>query len=258
VVKQTGSLTYARAFQNSVVLPDGRVFVAGGQSYPVPFSDAQSILAGEMWSPATQSFSTMAAASTPRNYHSVALLLQDGRVLSGGGGLCGDPCDNNHPNFEYYSPGYLFDPSGAPAVRPVIVSAPGTAGHPGDDLRYQRDQLRLDPDGRGYPWRRQRPTPDSIVHLRTVGNQLHRHDSGQLGHRHAGLLHAVRAQWGRGPQRGRDYSDRVAGGHAAGDLRPAARKGLRCQPEPGCFPPPPRNTILGRAPGGSHQRQDFK
>jgi len=129
VVTQTGSLTYARAFQNSVVLPDGRVFVAGGQSYPVPFSDAQSILAGEMWSPATGSFSTMAAASTPRNYHSVALLLQDGRVLSGGGGLCGDPCDNNHPNFEYYSPGYLFDPSGAPAVRPVIVSAPGTAGY---------------------------------------------------------------------------------------------------------------------------------
>ena len=71
----------------------------------------------------------MAAASTPRNYHSVALLLQDGRVLSGGGGLCGDPCDNNHPNFEYYSPGYLFDPSGAPAVRPVIMSAPGTAGY---------------------------------------------------------------------------------------------------------------------------------
>ena len=71
----------------------------------------------------------------PRNYHSVALLLQDGRVLSGGGGLCADPCDTrpldatNHPDFEYYSPGYLFAPSGAPAVRPVIVSAPGTAGY---------------------------------------------------------------------------------------------------------------------------------
>jgi len=129
VVTQTGSLTYARSYQNSVVLPDGRVFVAGGQSYPVPFNDGQSILAGEMWSPATGSFSTMAAASTPPNYHSVALLLQDGRVLSGGGGLCGDPCENNHPDFEYYSPGYLFDPSGASAVRPVIVSAPGTAGY---------------------------------------------------------------------------------------------------------------------------------
>jgi galactose oxidase len=129
VVTQTGSLTYARSFQNSVVLPDGRVFVAGGQSYANPFYDGQSILAGEMWSPATGSFSTMAAASTPRNYHSVALLLQDGRVLSGGGGLCGDPCENNHPDFEYYSPSYLFAPSGASAVRPVIVSAPGTAGY---------------------------------------------------------------------------------------------------------------------------------
>jgi galactose oxidase len=48
--------------------------------------------------------------ATPRPYHSFALLLADGRVLEGGGGLCSssDNCDVNHPNVEIYSPPYLF------------------------------------------------------------------------------------------------------------------------------------------------------
>jgi galactose oxidase len=126
-VTQTGSLAFARTYQNSVVLPDGRVFVAGGQAFGAPFSDAQSVLAGEMWSEAANGFSTVASASVPRNYHSVALLLPDARVLVGGGGLCGASCAQNHPDLEMYSPGYLFDPSGLPAARPAITSAPGTA-----------------------------------------------------------------------------------------------------------------------------------
>jgi galactose oxidase len=128
VVTQVGSLTYARTFSNSVVLPDGTVFVAGGQQFGQPFSDSQSILVSELWSNLTGNFTTRAAEDTPRNYHSVAVLLQDGRVLSGGGGLCGN-CDTNHPDFEYYSPGYLFQPSGLPAVRPVIHNAPSKAGY---------------------------------------------------------------------------------------------------------------------------------
>lgn len=128
-VAQTGSLAYARAFHNSVVLPDGRVFVAGGQAFPIPFSDQLSILAGEMWSPGTGTFTTVAAENVPRTYHSISLLLPDARVLVGGGGLCGNPCDNNHPDFEYYSPSYLFNPNGTLASRPAITSAPTTAGY---------------------------------------------------------------------------------------------------------------------------------
>lgn len=126
-VAQTGSMTYARAFHNSVVLPDGRVFVAGGQTYPVPFSDGRAILAGETWSPATGTFTTVAAENVPRTYHSISLLLPDARVLVGGGGLCGTTCDNNHTDFEFYSPSYLFAPNGQPATRPSITSAPTTA-----------------------------------------------------------------------------------------------------------------------------------
>ncbi len=128
-VAQTGSLTYARSFANSVVLPDGRVFAAGGQSYALAFSDTTAILAGEVWSPSTGIFSVTAAASIPRTYHSVAVLLPDARVLVGGGGLCGVGCDNNHADFEYYSPSYLFAPDGREAARPAIVNAPAATGY---------------------------------------------------------------------------------------------------------------------------------
>jgi galactose oxidase len=125
-VTQTGSMTHARAFANSAVLPDGKVFVSGGQSFAYVFKDGTATLAGEMWNPSTGTFSLMAAASIPRTYHSISILLPDARVLVGGGGLCGS-CETNHPDLQYYSPGYLFTPSGLTASRPVITSAPITA-----------------------------------------------------------------------------------------------------------------------------------
>ena len=66
----------------------------------------------EMWDPATGSWSTMASFTVFRGYHSIALLLPDGRVLSAGGELGG-------PTAEVYSPPYLFKGS-----RPTISSAP--------------------------------------------------------------------------------------------------------------------------------------
>ncbi len=38
---QVGSMAYARAFANSVVLPNGEVVTMGGQTYAVPYSDAE-------------------------------------------------------------------------------------------------------------------------------------------------------------------------------------------------------------------------
>jgi galactose oxidase len=126
-VTKVAPMAYRRAFHNSVVLPDGKVLVVGGQSYALPYTDTTSIMPAELWNPATNSFTTMAAMNVPRNYHSVALLLPDGRVFTGGGGLCGN-CTTNHPDAQVFSPPYLFAADGSPAPRPAITSAPGTAG----------------------------------------------------------------------------------------------------------------------------------
>ena len=64
---------------------------------------------------------------TPRTYHSVALLLPDGRVLSSGGGACGLLCAYNHFDAQIITPPYLLAPDGTPAARPSLLSAPARA-----------------------------------------------------------------------------------------------------------------------------------
>ena len=128
-VSKTGSLNFARAMHNAVVLPNGEVMVMGGMSIPLGFSDVNSVFTTEIWNPTTASWRTTAPISVPRNYHSTALLLPDGRVFSGGGGLCGQGCTANHSDVQLYSPAYLFNPDGTAATRPVITQAPTVAYH---------------------------------------------------------------------------------------------------------------------------------
>ncbi|WP_447971273.1 putative Ig domain-containing protein [Nitrospira sp. M1] len=120
-------MAYARKFNNGVVLPTGEVLVIGGNTSGIEFSDQGTILAPEIWNPDTQVWREVADMSVPRNYHSVALLMTDGRVWSGGGGLCN--CSADHPDHQVYSPPYLFNADGSLATRPVITAAPTTVGH---------------------------------------------------------------------------------------------------------------------------------
>ncbi|KAK8929562.1 Galactose oxidase [Metarhizium anisopliae] len=111
-----------RAFHTSAVLPDGTVFITGGQSYAVPFSDETPQLTPELYDPVADAFYKQQPNSIVRVYHSVALLLPDATVLSAGGGLCGD-CNTNHFDGQVFTPQYLLTKDGQPAVRPVIRSA---------------------------------------------------------------------------------------------------------------------------------------
>jgi YVTN family beta-propeller protein len=138
VVRKINSMAYRRAFQNSVVLPNGQVIIVGGQTYAVGFSDANSVLVPELFDPTTEAFVPLAPIAAPRNYHSFAVLLPDGRVLSGGGGLCGNGCAANHSDFQTLSPPYLYNTDGSPAVRPVILAAPRAAAH-GTTIRVSAD-----------------------------------------------------------------------------------------------------------------------
>ncbi|KAI4193236.1 MAG: hypothetical protein LQ348_002919 [Seirophora lacunosa] len=121
-----GSMANRRAFHNSVVLPDGKVLVTGGEVRPVPFSDAGAVLTPELFNPATSSFTSINPEAVPRTYHSWSLLLPDATVISGGGGLCGG-CSTNHPNAQLFSPAYLFNADGSKAARPVISSVSATS-----------------------------------------------------------------------------------------------------------------------------------
>jgi galactose oxidase len=127
-VTQAGSMAYQRAFGGSIALPDGSVLVVGGQQHPEPFTDTAPATSPELWSPSTNSFRVMAPEAMPRTYHSVALLLPDGRVFSGGGGLCGS-CTTNHTSAQIYTPPYLLNPDGSLRARPAITAAPTTITH---------------------------------------------------------------------------------------------------------------------------------
>lgn len=117
VWKFTGSMHYPRRQHNAVILPDGKVFISGGSSASGFDTSTSPVLPTEMWDPATGQFTVMASIAVYRGYHSTALLLPDGRVLSAGGNVGG-------PNAQIYSPPYLFN-----GTRPTISSAPTSVGY---------------------------------------------------------------------------------------------------------------------------------
>jgi hypothetical protein len=117
VWKYSGSMHYPRRQHNAVILPDGKVFIVGGSSAAGFDTSTSPVLPTEMWDPATGQFTVMASIATYRGYHSVALLLADGRVLSAGGNIGG-------PNAQLFSPPYLFA-----GTRPSISSAPVATGY---------------------------------------------------------------------------------------------------------------------------------
>jgi galactose oxidase len=134
VVTRIPNMRFARTMISLVVLPNGHTLALGGQSSVALFSDNDAILYAEIYNPVTNTWSDLSAPMrTPRTYHSVGLLLKDGRVLHGGGGLCGAGCDNlvrdtwQHPNVEILTPPYLLTSAGQPvASRPSITLGPST------------------------------------------------------------------------------------------------------------------------------------
>lgn len=121
-ITPTSNLKRARTFANGVILPNGEVMAVGGNTSQEKFSDVGSVMTPEIWNPTTGQWRDAADMQVPRNYHSVALLLPDGRVWSAGGGLSGSSAD--HQDAQIYTPGCLFNADGTPATRPVISTAP--------------------------------------------------------------------------------------------------------------------------------------
>ncbi len=112
-------LKFARMHHNAVILPDRTVFVCNGSGGNEDMS--KSTLPAEIYNPATN---TWTAVETPnvngRVYHSVAVLLPDGRVVVGGG----NPNRSSYEaRLEIYSPAYMSK------TRPSISSVPQQVGY---------------------------------------------------------------------------------------------------------------------------------
>jgi galactose oxidase len=122
-VTKIAPMKWPRTFGNGVVLANGQVVVAGGLDNGKGFSDDGAIRPAELFDPGSGTWTELSAMDKPRPYHSIALLLPDGRVLVGGGGLCSssDNCAVNHPDVEILSPPYLFS-----GPRPGKPAAPDT------------------------------------------------------------------------------------------------------------------------------------
>ncbi len=123
-VTETNPMHFARQWANATVLPDGRVVVTGGTRYANNGGD-DAVYAAELWDPEDGTWTVGASAAVIRVYHSAAILMPNGTVLSTGGGA---PGPVNNLSAEVYYPPYLFRPttSGgaelAPRPRAVAVS----------------------------------------------------------------------------------------------------------------------------------------
>jgi galactose oxidase-like protein/Kelch motif protein/List-Bact-rpt repeat protein len=117
--RQTAAMAFPRTEHNLTLLPDGTVLAVGGSRNSDVADTPAAVLQPELWSPTTETWTTLAPMRTPRMYHSTALLLPDGRILVAGGGH--DPPEVDQRSAEIYSPPYLFK-----GPRPAVSSVPSS------------------------------------------------------------------------------------------------------------------------------------
>jgi YVTN family beta-propeller protein len=118
-VTPSESMSLARRLGTATILPDGKVLATGGSS---AYNQLTNVAyAAEIWDPTTGTWMRGPDAQRARLYHSMAVLLPDGRVMVGGGG---GPGPQNNLNVEIYNPPYLFDAVGQRAVQATITTAP--------------------------------------------------------------------------------------------------------------------------------------
>jgi Galactose oxidase, central domain/Kelch motif len=103
----TGSMGTPRTGQTATLLPDGKVLLAGGSAtQPIGVDASPSISSAELYDPATGTWTTTGAMTTPRTGQT-ATLLRDGKVLVAGGGGPGRNGDYHLPTLasaELYDP----------------------------------------------------------------------------------------------------------------------------------------------------------
>ncbi|MGI0020449.1 MAG: galactose oxidase-like domain-containing protein [Nitrososphaera sp.] len=147
----TSPSQFGRKHPIPVIMPDGKILVIGGTTFQNSF--ATRIMEAELFDPVTEAWTTLPAMTVPRQYHSSALLLADGRVWAAGTTYSKT---SRELQVEYFVPSYYS------ATRPTISGAP-VMGPYGGTITV--------------------PTPDGLdidaVSLVTVGTETHAYNSDQ-------------------------------------------------------------------------------
>jgi Domain of unknown function (DUF1929) len=120
--QQAAKMHHRRVNANAVLLPDGNLVVVGGMS---SYSHGHGsdghrengeVYEAELYDPSANTWTRMAAQQKARLYHSTAILLPDGRVISMGSNPRAKVIEKS---IEIFSPPYLFR-----GARPVIHERP--------------------------------------------------------------------------------------------------------------------------------------
>lgn len=137
----------------TVGLPDGRVLVIAGHN----MTGDLGVLGAQYIDPANGFAVTDAPGgmAQPRGYHTVSLLLPDGRILLAGGRDSDTETSTEKPTIQYFSPDYMSKP------RPAIIDAPVTL-----------------PYGKTFPITVGERRPAEVV-LVGLGSMTHSFDSNQ-------------------------------------------------------------------------------
>jgi Domain of unknown function (DUF1929) len=121
-----GAPTVARLLCDTVLLPNGTVFVVNGILKGAAAGHSQqTALQAEIFDPTTETFMAVGPnpdPNHPRGYHSTAVLLPDARVAIAGNTDAynpGEPNRHDDVSIQIFSPPYLFN-----GPRPVVTGAP--------------------------------------------------------------------------------------------------------------------------------------
>jgi hypothetical protein len=130
--RTTASMSQRRFMSDAVLLPDTTVLVVGGTALGRADNNDVPVVGAELFDPASETWQQMRDQSVPRRYHSTALLLPDGSVLSVGS-------TTNWPA----APWILPQPIYSPEYRVEIF-------YPPYFFRGPRPEIRLMPPVIGY------------------------------------------------------------------------------------------------------------
>jgi len=129
--RSVAPMTVPRRQLNATLMADGSVLVTGGTNSPgfnVAPTDSR-VLTPERWDPVTEQWTSLAGMAHHRVYHSTAILLPDGRILTAGSGQPAASGLADDYTEEIFTPPYLYRIDGTLATRPVITDAPAEVSY---------------------------------------------------------------------------------------------------------------------------------